>query len=464
MKRLALSLALVAACGGPEEAPQAPSPDAVAEAPAVGDRGDSSERACQVILRSVARTTDGSGQIATDCSSGACVHTWAGTVDVAEATAARGGVPAVLVGTRPGVEWVWREVAAAQERGPTDGFVRYRFTFTDGTLARGPSASAIDRFALALAPFVRLPDGSRAFDHNRVPGDLDVYRLERANGWTVGEDAARCAPASTRPQATLHFEAGWRNRQEGAIVAGGRLRVDYDPARLPQCNGSTYNGLPTWSILGYARFLPSGTVVSGPLVGCPEGACAALHRVPFDSDVPAGTTGVELWFMTSGRTCTTTYDSNFGQNHRFDVEATAPGPVGWAGDWGSSFARDCTRRDGVAEPTTVDGYVRERACMMVFADVWAEGVTDTERPHPEWLTAVVEWSLDGRPATTTPLELDGQVGHNLRWRWTLPRQELIYATWSQLQYRFLFSTDGRTFYRAGQDDGSARTIVRGSGF
>jgi hypothetical protein len=130
-----------------------------------------------------------------------------------------------------------------------------------------------------------------------------------------------------------------------------------------------------------ARWLPSGAVTSEPVTACSDAACSQMLASPADLLVPAGATAVELWFHTGGRTCTSAYDSNFGRNYRFEVAPRAPAAVGWAGDWGSSFARDCARRDGIAEPVVVDGYTRERACAIAYADVWAPGVTDTAAAH-----------------------------------------------------------------------------------
>lgn len=453
--RCCSALLALSACGG-EVTPEGELATA-APAPAVGDAGDSADRACQVILRSLTRGTD-------DCSSGACVARWTGALDVAVGTVARGAVPAVLLGSRPGAQWVWQEIRTTAEGTPQGGFQRYGFQLTDATLARGPSATALARFTLAVAPFVRLGDGSRAFDHNRVPGDLDTYVLNQANRWTIGEAAATCPATVAGPRAELVFSAGWTQRQQGALVAGSRVRVSYDPARLPQCQGDVYAGRPAWSTMLSARWLPSGAVTSEPVTACSDAACSQMLASPADLLVPAGATAVELWFHTGGRTCTSAYDSNFGRNYRFEVAPRAPAAVGWAGDWGSSFARDCARRDGIAEPVVVDGYTRERACAIVYADVWAPGVTDTAAAHPEWLFARVEWRLDGGPWQVTPLEADGRAGNNLRYRWVLPKTELGYATWSELTYTFQFSTDGQEYLSIGQDSGAPRTIRRGPGF
>jgi hypothetical protein len=188
--RCCSALLALSACGG-EVTPEGELATA-APAPAVGDAGDSADRACQVILRSLTRGTD-------DCSSGACVARWTGALDVAVGTVARGAVPAVLLGSRPGAQWVWQEIRTTAEGTPQGGFQRYGFHLTDATLARGPSATALARFTLAVAPFVRLGDGSRAFDHNRVPGDLDTYVLNQANRWTIGEAAATCPATVAGP-------------------------------------------------------------------------------------------------------------------------------------------------------------------------------------------------------------------------------------------------------------------------
>jgi hypothetical protein len=383
------ALLTLAACGG--ELPPEGELTTAEPAPAVGDAGDSADRACQVILRSVMRSTD-------DCSSGACVARWTGALDVAVGTVSRGAVPAVLVGARPGAQWVWQEVRAAVDGAPRGGFQRYTFAIADGTLARGPSASALARFTLAVAPFVRLGDGSRAFDHNRVPGDLDTYVLNQANRWTIGEAAATCPATVAGPRAELVFSAGWTQRQQGALVPGSRVRVSYDPARLPQCHGDVYAGRPAWSTMLSARWLPSGTITSEPVTACSDAACSQMLGAPADLLVPAG--------ATAARAVVPHRRTNLHQRLRQQLRPATtasrwrlahPAAVGWAGDWGSSFARDCARRDGIAEPVVVDGYTRERACAIVYADVWAPGVTDGATAHPEWLFARVAVASGRRP-------------------------------------------------------------------
>jgi hypothetical protein len=275
------------------------------------------------------------------------------------------------------------------------------------------------------------------------------------------------APASqqaslTTPTATVRFLTGWTQEQRGAIVRGGQLVVDYDLYRMPDCHTSTAYGQQAWDTLAYVRFLPGGQLFSGSVKEA-TGTTTFVSK-PFVVTVPADATRVETWFFTSGRTCQSRYDSNYGQNYGFPVEAQSPSAVVWAGDWGGSFARDCLHRDGLADPIVIDSYVMQRACRFVEADVYVPGVTDATTARPEWVQAQVEFSVDGGPLQSKWLSYQGRVGNNHRWRWDLASEPLAYTTWSQYTFAFRYSTDGVSWYRIalgdGPSGGTARTVQR----
>ncbi|GHG95136.1 DUF6209 family protein [Comamonas sp. JC664] len=266
----------------------------------------------------------------------------------------------------------------------------------------------------------------------------------------------------TAPTATVSFHTGWTHAQHGAIVRGGQLVVDYNLYRMTDCHLSTYNGVQVWDTLAYVRFLPSGQLFSGSVKQATGGT--TFEKKPFEVTVPSDATSVELWFLTAGRTCTQRYDSNYGQNYAFPVEAQAPSAVVWAGDWGGSLARDCEHRDGLADPIVIDSYVMERACKFVDADVYVPGVTDAATARPEYIHAQVEFSVDGAATQYKPLAFQGRVGNNYRYRWNLASEPLAYTPWSAYAFGFRYSTDGVSWYRIangeGPSGGAARTLQR----
>jgi sensor domain CHASE-containing protein len=111
---------------------------------------------------------------------------------------------------------------------------------------------------------------------------------------------------------------GWTDSLSGSLVAGGKLTVDYDLARQPQCESSTYNGLPAWNTEAYVRFEPDGVTWSKSVRGAQD-AQGRWSRELFTLDVPADATRVSMWFETSGVHCATSWDSNWGSNWSFPV-------------------------------------------------------------------------------------------------------------------------------------------------
>jgi hypothetical protein len=259
-----------------------------------------------------------------------------------------------------------------------------------------------------------------------------------AAGGSVGEDGVALQPNASRVRAELDFKVGWTQVQRGAIVRGGHVDVVYERSRLPA-------GCADATVFANAQFRPGGERFSSDEA--------------FGFDVPAAAQSVDLWFHALSPTCDY-WDSNYGRNWRFPVVATAPAAVGWAGDWGSSTNRACAHAPGVPQPITIDEYMRERACIFVDADVWIPGVTDVSAPHPEWILAEVEWAKDAQAPSDAWLEYQGIVGHNARFRWSVPYEVRNLADWSTVRYAFRFSSDGSTWTRVAQASGADWTLVR----
>ena len=256
----------------------------------------------------------------------------------------------------------------------------------------------------------------------------------------VSDGTTRTTTASVTagiPSAQLDFEAGWVQQQRGAIVRGGHVDVVHDASRLASCPGST--------VFSFARFLPGGQLSSSDEA--------------FGFDVPTDATSVELWFHAVAPGCEA-WDSNYGANWSFPVVASSPPAVGWVGDWGSLTTSACTRTTGVPEPLVIDSTLRKSACLDVEADVWVPGVTDVPSPHPEWIQAAVSYAKDGGAAVQQNLAYEGIVGHNARFRWSIPAAIRDQADWNTVTYSFGFMSDGVHTTNAAQASGADRTLQR----
>lgn len=415
----------------------------VADAPLLGANGqDGAERACNVVLRTVERTE-------TNCISTGCWWTFTGFIDVSQTAFDEGAKPRVLFKNIDAT--TWGEVAATKVTGAPAGYVRYRFKLTKNTVKDGMSATAYARANVQLAPYLKTTSGARLFDHNRVPGALDAYVINQAGGWKLEDDAAICHGDALVGR-SLNFTGAFTTTQRGLIVAGEPLTVNYELSRLTTCRG-THNGFPAWDLRAFVRFQPSGTIVDGSVRafdapnGVPQNAGA--KNVPFDVQVPVGTTSLEVWFKNSsgaGSQCEA-WDSNYGNNYVFAVSPASPARVEWVGNGGSSFNRNCSRTDGVPASVTLDSYLRERSCAFVETDVYVPGLTDSGNSGVG-VFAQAELFIDGAPFAVTELQYLGRVGNDWRYQWQLPKTELFYAPkWSKLEYQFRFSTDGRVWKR-----------------
>ena len=436
MKRiLGLALCLAACDGG--ALPEA------SLAPALGkaDSADAADRGCRIVLDSVARL-DGPGAAAV--GDGASWFVWEGDLRVGAGAA---GTPHVLYSGADG-QW-WNVAASAAAAG------RYHFRLDRHTLEAGVSAGALSRFRLLLVPYLETA-GGRLFDHNRRPGDFDTYVLDSGNHWSVAADAGVCPAASPR-LARVRFTPAFSLEQVGAIVPGGRLELDYALERLTSCRG-THNGYPAWDLTGTVRFQPGGqtseaTVRAFRTVnGTPT---TAFDPLPMQVAVPAGARSAEVWFHNFGIDCPDSWDSAYGANYQLEVVAPPAAPA-WAGDLGSSFSRDCVHQDGVPDDVQIDEYMMERACMFVEGDVYVPGLTDAAASRPAYVLTQAVWQADGGAEQTAALAFQGPAGHNYRYRWDLPREDMRRLPWTSYRYRLRFSTDGEHWV----DAGPARTVTR----
>lgn len=145
---------------------------------------------------------------------------------------------------------------------------------------------------------------------------------------------------STQPTvATLSFAADWSESQSGVLTAGGQAAIDYDEARLPNCRAS-HNGNPGWQITAYLKFLPSGAVSDAELFAHQTKPTGEVDYYTWEKQtpllsIPAGTESIEVWFKNVSafdHPCTE-WDSDFGRNYHFAVEAGPSATLSFNQDW-----------------------------------------------------------------------------------------------------------------------------------
>lgn len=460
-------LAAATACSSATTDEQLDSATVAASAPMLGVPGgqDAADHACNVVLRSVARVPGNGGGYETNCVPGSsCWYIWDGTLELSDEAAEIGATPIVLFQSGSDQTW-WKVTGKALPS--TDGRNLFSFRLDEHTVPDGMSMTSLMRTKIQLAPAIEMPDDSRLFDHNRNPGDFDNYVLDSNNSWSIGDDVSVCS--STEQRSEIHFRSDWQNVQQGALVAGGSVTVDYDLSRLPQCMGSTYQGSPSWNTTAHARFLPSGDVISGPVseYAYSESTGNQVVPVPWQIDIPNNASSVEFWFETGGMSCNTNWDSNFGSNFRFPVlSSPVNATIGWAGDGGATISRGmCESRmtNGLPGTIVLDSWALTRAeCLWVNIDVYAPGITDQHEQHPEWLEARAVFSRDGAEPSTRWMSFVGRVGNNYRYRWDLrDGNDFVYTPWDLIEYSFQFSVDGNTWFDATQSGGEPFTVQRG---
>jgi hypothetical protein len=274
------------------------------------DGSDASDTACNVVLREL-HVAENRGAVEQDCPAGGapCFVVVRGTVDVSNAAIEQGAYPMLLWQAGGGP---WNVAPVPTVAGGVVGFERHAFAF-DGFDANQPWPS------LQVIPYLVVGGGSRLFDHNQNRDPFANYAFDPNAQLAVQEDAAVCPGAWPAGLATASFAVGWTDALSGTLVQGGKLTVDYDLGRQPQCESSTYNGLPAWNTEAYVRFDTGGATLAKSVRG-PQDAQGRWTRELFTVDVPAGAAQVSLWFETSGETCATSWDSNWGANWTFPVQ------------------------------------------------------------------------------------------------------------------------------------------------
>jgi hypothetical protein len=169
--------------------------------------------------------------------------------------------------------------------------------------------------------------------------------LARCGGEPAVEEELAHGPGGKADSAqltvpTLVFDKDWNERATSPVVAGGKLAIDYDEGRLPNCRAS-HNGNPGWQITAHLLFLPGGATAEAPLFdyrrtesGAPD-YYSWVKQTPTVL-VPAGSTEVRVWFHNTSafdHPCSD-WDSDYGDNYRFPVQKPAPSAsLSFKADW-----------------------------------------------------------------------------------------------------------------------------------
>lgn len=180
---------------------------------------------------------------------------------------------------------------------------------------------------------------------------------------------------------TIHFGADWSVAVSSALVANEPVAIAYDPARLPQCRGEQY-GKPAWAITGFWR-VNGGEVKSLPIAG--HSPTGQVIEPVFTPEVSGQ---LEMWFFNGNIWGCNAWDSSFGQNHQFEIDAPANAP-GWVGNAASVVSRwtcnglPCeSDRKPLEQGFVFDTWARQRAVAAhLYFDVWKAGTTDWDNPE-----------------------------------------------------------------------------------
>lgn len=114
-----------------------------------------------------------------------------------------------------------------------------------------------------------------------------------------------------RTTATITFDAKWNEAVDGRLVEGGEAVLVYDDTRLAKCKGEQ-GGVPQYAVTAYASVdgAAADTVVVAGL------------NAQADPTIELSSAGeLEIWFEVTNKWGCHEWDSDFGNNYRFQVAA-----------------------------------------------------------------------------------------------------------------------------------------------
>ncbi len=254
---------------------------------------------------------------------------------------------------------------------------------------------------------------------------LLVLLAAGCSGGTTAE--AEDDSASSRlgeDEATLVFAANRAPTVRGKLVAGTRVKVEYDASRSG-CSGSTNTGKPAWSTTGHFR-VAGGLLHDFFAAGSnPDGS---QQGVAPSFVLPARAGDLDLWFETGGLWGCHAWDTNYGQNFHFAVNAPSKWP-GWIGATSVAITR-ATCDGAVCEADrhpleggfTFESWARQRAAFTrVDFRVWKDGVTDHDDAELwQKLDVQLHWRFGRTGAFEKKyVDFDARVGNDARYAFDL---------------------------------------------
>ncbi len=272
--------------------------------------------------------------------------------------------------------------------------------------------------------------------------------------------------------AEVVFGPEWVESRSEPIQRGGLMRVLYAPERLQACRQKV-NGLRAWNIYASWRFEPGGeTDTVALIVDRPQ---TGSHKVLTpEVVVPEDATSVALWFSNSDSSGCTAWDSDYGSNYTFDVEAEqieAP-RAGWIGDFNWVLYYNEPDHRGDVDPVWYwDHWQGVPVGASVDLQVWIPGVTDLAYGSTDEARAAAEAHVKAEAVTDAihnggtwgsyELSFSHQHGNNFVYQFWYPelRWQIYGYEIPDGLYRWYarFSTDGGgTWVRS---DGERRFAV-----
>ena len=197
-----------------------------------------------------------------------------------------------------------------------------------GAVTKPASTSARDTHVAAPKPAPGRPVTNPAPAHVVVPPTGNVVGSQLPASLTAldGQRGFVRVDQPTKAQldgaVAMSFEEG-KGQPNVELKAGGKFLLTYDPKRS-QYTGYA-NGIPSYGVTAYVQLQPSGKIIEKPAVAFEQTSSRVLgqpYSAPVLIDLPAGTTGVSVWFKQfsyGDRPPAEGWDSNYGQNYNFQV-------------------------------------------------------------------------------------------------------------------------------------------------
>jgi hypothetical protein len=441
--------AFLVACGGSEQINQAASGQTIQ----IG--GDTADSSCRVVLRSVVPTNDGK------CPEGVvgdvrCL--WVGEMEIAADYPA--SVAAVFMSTDVS-NGRWDTIEAIASAAPaTAGFKRFTFFITDSAVLANTGGNVPTN--LELIPHASVPFAGRLFDHNFNEHEFANYVIDMANPSFVQAAAICPVPNVTvTPTYKLDYPSFDESIVKGPIIAGGKVKIDYDARRLrdvQSCMGSKGPSSATTIMAAYTfdddwnnvkaveveRYLETySPVCQGPA------PCVTVNKTVPEVDVPAGAMTMRMWFYcvpgySSASPSHWKYDSNYGQDYIIHL-ANSPRKVDWISDAEVYYSRSGMTAPA-PEPITYSGFSNLDPTLQFR--VYVKGLTDQPAVDQYKLKAYVVTDLVScKPGQLEKVELPlvqthaGPYAQDALFRWGYQAAALRCPK-GTYQYGFMVTADG----------------------